>query len=49
MNRVKDLFRCNVCGQQVRVVRPGPGALYCCGEPMELIEEGDEEKAEEPS
>ena len=35
-----ELFRCNVCGQEVRVSKGGPGRLYCCGEPMELAEAG---------
>ncbi|NOZ20913.1 MAG: desulfoferrodoxin FeS4 iron-binding domain-containing protein [Planctomycetes bacterium] len=47
MNAMNQLFHCNVCGQEVRVVRPGPGALYCCGEAMVPVEEADEDKSEE--
>jgi len=39
MGKKDELYVCQVCGQQVRVVKAGPGALYCCGEPMNL---GDE-------
>ncbi|MEW6358957.1 MAG: desulfoferrodoxin FeS4 iron-binding domain-containing protein [Planctomycetota bacterium] len=47
MNQVNQLFRCDVCRQEVRVIKPGPGALYCCGEPMVPVEDPDEDKSEE--
>lgn len=34
MGREKELYRCEVCGQEVLVVKGGPGRLYCCGQPM---------------
>ncbi len=39
MAKQGELYRCEVCGQEVRVVRPGPGALYCCGEAMGKVKE----------
>jgi desulfoferrodoxin-like iron-binding protein len=38
-----EIYRCEICGQEVRVTLAGPGRLYCCGEPMTLIsrEEAD--------
>ena len=33
-----EFYLCEVCGQVVRVARAGPGALFCCGEPMRLLD-----------
>ncbi len=30
-------YRCNVCGNEVKVVKVGGGELVCCGIPMEKI------------
>ena len=38
---VKDIdekYRCNICGNEVIVIKVGGGTLVCCGEEMELIE-----------
>ena len=37
MGQEGELYRCEICGQEVRVTRTGPGRLYCCGEPMTRI------------
>jgi len=44
MNVVKigERYRCNICGNIVVVEQVGGGELVCCGEPMELITEGEE-------
>jgi superoxide reductase len=39
VGRDNELYRCEVCGQIVRVVKAGPGALFCCGEPMRRIDD----------
>lgn len=31
-------YRCNVCGNEVKVVKAGAGVLVCCGQPMEKID-----------
>jgi superoxide reductase len=36
-----EVYKCEICGQVVEVVAAGPGRLYCCGEPMNLVEEGE--------
>ena len=33
-----EIYRCNVCGNQVTVIKVGGGELVCCGKPMEKIE-----------
>ena len=37
MGQEGELYRCEICGQEVRVTQAGPGRLYCCGEPMTLV------------
>ncbi len=31
------IYKCNVCGNMVEVVRAGVGTLVCCGQPMEAL------------
>lgn len=31
------IYKCNVCGNMVEVVRPGGGNLVCCGQPMDNL------------
>ena len=33
-----EKYRCNVCGNQVMVIKVGGGELVCCGKSMEKIE-----------
>jgi desulfoferrodoxin-like iron-binding protein len=35
---VGQVFRCNICGNQVKVVEAGGGVLVCCGVPMKIAE-----------
>ena len=39
MTELKQVYRCNVCGNIVEVLHTGIGELVCCGEPMELLQE----------
>jgi len=34
-----QVFRCEVCGNIVEVLRVGAGELVCCGQPMTLLTE----------
>lgn len=38
MGQKGEQYRCQVCGQEVVVTKAGPGRLYCCGEPMLLVD-----------
>jgi superoxide reductase len=38
MTQIGEVYRCNICGNIVKVMKAGGGTLVCCGEPMELIE-----------
>ncbi|KAA8669437.1 desulfoferrodoxin [Clostridium sp. MT-14] len=39
MIEVKQVYKCEVCGNIVEVLYKGGGTLVCCGKPMKLIEE----------
>ena len=39
MTALKQVYRCNVCGNIVEMLHAGVGELVCCGQPMELLQE----------
>jgi superoxide reductase len=39
MVQLKEIYKCNVCGNIVEVVHASDGDLVCCGQPMELLKE----------
>ena len=39
MTTLKQVYRCNVCGNIVEVLHAGQGEPVCCGQPMELLPE----------
>ena len=47
MTDLKQVYRCNQCGNIVEIVRVGAGELICCGEPMELQVEKSQEEGKE--
>lgn len=42
-----QIYRCDICGNIVEVLHSGGGQLVCCGQPMRLLEEQEEEKGRE--
>lgn len=38
VNRIGEIYVCNICGNEVEVTQVGGGTLVCCGEDMELVE-----------
>ncbi|MCL6448595.1 MAG: desulfoferrodoxin [Armatimonadetes bacterium] len=47
MTELKQVYRCNVCGNIVEVVHTGKGQLVCCNKPMELLAENSVDAAKE--
>lgn len=47
MTELKQIYKCNICGNIVEVLHTGAGELVCCGQPMELKEEKAEEEGQE--
>ena len=42
-----DVYRCNVCGNMVEMLRVGGGTLVCCNENMGLLKENTTDAAQE--
>lgn len=36
---IGEKYHCNVCGNEVKVIKAGEGELVCCGQPMEKMPE----------
>ncbi len=47
MTKVREIYRCTVCGNIVEVVNSGGGELVCCGKPMVLLKENTTDGAME--
>lgn len=43
MTKLKQIYKCNICGNVVEVLHAGVGQLVCCGQPMELLIEKTED------
>lgn len=39
MTQLNQIYKCNICGNIVKVLHIGQGQLVCCGQFMELLEE----------
>ena len=37
MTEVNEIYKCEICGNIVKVTHNGVGQLVCCGEPMKLM------------
>ena len=37
VENVGENYRCNICGNEVKVTKVGGGELVCCGQPMEKV------------
>jgi superoxide reductase len=44
---LKQIYKCNVCGNMVEMVHSGAGELVCCGQPMELKQEKNQDEGQE--
>jgi len=47
MTKLRDLYKCNICGNVVEIVHSGAPALVCCGRPMEKMEAKSEDTGNE--
>jgi len=37
VKEVGEKYRCNICGNEISVIKVGGGELVCCNQPMEKI------------
>ncbi|MBU2577686.1 desulfoferrodoxin FeS4 iron-binding domain-containing protein [Patescibacteria group bacterium] len=44
---VGEHYRCNLCGNEVKVVKAGKGTLYCCGQEMSLVGSGEQKPVDD--
>ena len=47
MNKIKEVYKCGICGNIVELVHAGDGVLVCCGQPMVLQIENTVDAAKE--
>lgn len=47
MTKVKEVYRCAICGNIVEIMHMAGGTLTCCGQPMELLSENTVDAAKE--
>jgi len=47
MTVLKQIYKCNVCGNIVEVLHAGAGELVCCGEAMQFMQEKREDVGQE--
>lgn len=47
MTELKQIWKCNVCGNISEMVHPGGGEMVCCGQPMVLSLEKKEDDGQE--
>lgn len=38
MTKENEVYKCDICGNVVKVIETGAGELVCCGVPMKLEE-----------
>ncbi|UWG96343.1 desulfoferrodoxin [Dehalobacter sp. DCM] len=38
MTELREVYKCNVCGNVIEVIHAGASSLVCCGQPMEKLE-----------
>lgn len=37
VEKIGEIYKCNICGNMAEVIKVGGGTLVCCGQPMELL------------
>jgi len=47
MTEIREIYKCEICGNIVEVLHSGMGELVCCGQPMKVMEEKTEDSSVE--
>lgn len=47
MTKLREVYRCEICGNVVEILHEGTGTLVCCGQPMSLLKENTVDAAKE--
>jgi desulfoferrodoxin-like iron-binding protein len=48
MTEIDQVYKCDICGNTVKVITAGAGDLVCCGQPMKL-RAGEAESVQVPA
>jgi superoxide reductase len=47
MIELKQIYKCNICGNIIEMIHSGVGELVCCGQSMELQREKNQDEGQE--
>ena len=47
MTQLREIYRCEICGNVVEMVNEGAGELVCCGQPMTKLEPKTQDEGKE--
>ncbi|MFH1837323.1 MAG: desulfoferrodoxin [Candidatus Omnitrophota bacterium] len=47
MTKLRDIYKCSVCGHVVEIAKEGAPTLVCCGEHMEKLEAKTQDEGKE--
>ncbi|MDO8622937.1 MAG: desulfoferrodoxin [archaeon] len=47
VEKINQVYKCEICGNIVEVLNVGGGELVCCGQPMKLVSEKEEDSGKE--
>ena len=47
MTKRNEIYKCEICGNITEVVHEADGQLVCCGQPMKLLKEKQEDEGQE--
>ena len=47
MTQLRELYRCEICGNVVEIAHEGASDLVCCGKPMVKLEAKTEDEGQE--
>lgn len=47
MTQLKQIYKCSICGNMVEVLHVGVGQVVCCGKPMDLLQEKNQDVGQE--
>jgi len=45
MTKLREIYKCSICGNIVEILHEGIGQLVCCNEPMEKLDEKTEDSS----
>ncbi len=47
MTQLREVYRCDLCGNVIEIVNEGEPALVCCNQPMQKLEAKTEDQGQE--